>query len=658
MKLFKKILIWTVPFLSASALGGVFYYKINNSYKPSFYNYKAYMSPDNIKGIGENFEYKEFDSIQEFTRSLIDNKAIAGIGSDFQAVGLAKTHRIAKIDYSILFNDPTLKNNKKRTQTYLKLIIHPIVWEHILSYDDYLNEPNTKEEDKIHLWEYFFPYYMQDSVIAYNIVKKPIKPENQGEDESIDFEKYRSQYQEKLYDMSSLLKILTQNGFKNWNITDANRDNMVYGSTYWVSPEDNGDQKLNQHSGAVTELTYDKLIDAFVDLIQDNTGLSVSDTAHINFLGDGLNIVNNLLHPEIKTNVAIMYNGDAIDSYYGKENVDGVEDGNIRIVRPKGNLLLVDGFVISSKASESNSSEVIKNLSKNIYQEIPQIAKIINELEEKNPQFLDQITSKSINLLTEKNIANYWKTLQKVYFKNYFENSSEYIKNTLENFIDNIFNYIDLSNSNNLDKFTQFYSDEDNKDQNFKINPYPHFIKEYLLNQYKELFELLSTQIYNFYQQELRPKELLESLKSKLNNSQDDFIISILIKEFENWSNSEEFSSEVKSSQELIKDFLLDIVAWKIALVDISSDELSDEIASKWKNLQNYDFINYDSVLSGDYQFIRRNYFADYLSKIDQSALNIYDINVNDGINRVAIKPVNDKLRSLISDYYFKRTKS
>ncbi|UUM20066.1 MULTISPECIES: hypothetical protein [unclassified Mycoplasma] len=659
IKLFKRILFSSIPLGIFGALGAIAYFKHNNNFKPSFYNYKSYMSSHNIKEIGEKFEYKEFDSLQEFTRSLIDNKAIAGIGSDFQAAGLIKNKRLAKIDYSRLFNDPSLKNNKKRTEQYLKLIIHPIVWEHILSYDEYLNNSNTPESQQIHLWEYFFPYYMQDSVVAYNVAKNRIKPENANEDGEIDFSKYEQEYKDNLYDMSSILKILSQNNFKYWNITDSNRDNMVYGSTYWAAPKEDGDQRINKHSGAVTHLTYAKLIDSFVDLIQDNTGYRVGNTEHINFLGDGLTIVNNLIHPNLKTNAAIMYNGDAIDSYYGSDNIDGVEDGNVRIVRPKGNLLLVDGLVISSKISETSAQEIIKNVRNNIYQEIPNIGQTINSLEKDDPQFLDLITQKKIHLLQEKVIANYWKNLQQVYFENYFKEPSEYVSKNLESFIENIYNHIDLSEPKNIDKFNRFYNSGKKENPDFYINPYPQLIQEYLTTQFKEQFASLSQKVFDFYQKNEQPEELLNILKSQLSNSsQFDILINILINEFEAWSKTESLDDEVKKSPENLEEFLINIMAWKLALVNISSDELSDQISEKWKNLQNYDFINYDPVLNTDYEFIRRNYFADYIDKIDHNAIKIYDIKPNDGVDRVAIKPIDDQLRSLIADYYFKKTKN
>ncbi|VEU75884.1 hypothetical protein [Mycoplasmopsis columboralis] len=656
MKLFKKILVGVTALGSLTGLAGIIAYKTTHNFQPSFYNYKSYMSTDNIEFIGESFEYKEFDSLQQFTRSLTDNKAIAGIGSDFQAAELAKNGIIGKIDYSVLFNDPSLKNNPDKTKKYLQLILHPLVWKHLEGYDDYLKYDNEGNEVNLHLWEFYFPYFMQDAVIAYNVAKNPVPQENATEDGSIDFEKYRTTYKDKLYDMSTILTILSQNGFNYWNITDAVRDNMIYGSTYWTAPEKGGDEEINRHSGAVTHFTYAKLIDSFVNLIQENTSLKLSDTDHINFIGDGLAIVNNLIHPALNVNVAIMYNGDAIDSYYGADNVDGVKDGDIRVIRPKGNLLLTDGFVISSQISEQKAQEVTISVRESIYQRVPELVKIIETFDQEN--FLGEITQEKIDLIKEKTLALTWKDLQSIYLEKYFENSS-YLKANLATFMELLHNKVDLSKPQNQQVLERFYFEEENEDQSdFHINPYPYIIKEYLNEQFGEILDNTSEKVVSLYKQDQNINKLKEILVSYIkSNSFSDYIFAILVREIEKWSNEDYFTEEIYSSVENTKDFLLDLVSWKLALVDISSDELADEISQNWRNLQNYDYVNYDATLINEYEFIRRNYFADFLDKVDQIALQIYDIDIKDGIDRVDIKPIDNKLRSLVNDYYYKRTK-
>ncbi|MCU9932060.1 hypothetical protein NW733_05365 [Mycoplasmopsis felis] len=71
----------------------------------------------------------------------------------------------------------------------------------------------------------------------------------------------------------------------------------------------------------IVKVLYEILIDSFVDLIKDGTGFDIRNNKHITLKGDGLEIVNDLINPNRPDiNAAIMYNGDAIDSYYGSDN--------------------------------------------------------------------------------------------------------------------------------------------------------------------------------------------------------------------------------------------------------------------------------------------------------------------------------------------------
>ncbi|SGA22905.1 Uncharacterised protein [Mycoplasmopsis arginini] len=55
-------------------------------------------------------------------------------------------------------------------------------------------------------------------------------------------------------------------------------------------------------------------------------------------------MLNHLIEPkEGRSDSAVIYNGDALDAYYSKDNFASVEDGLIRFIRPKYNYLLMDG---------------------------------------------------------------------------------------------------------------------------------------------------------------------------------------------------------------------------------------------------------------------------------------------------------------------------
>ncbi|SYV97725.1 Uncharacterised protein, partial [Mycoplasmopsis edwardii] len=127
---------------------------------------------------------------------------------------------------------------------------------------------------------------------------------------------------------------------------------------------------------------YKILIDAFSDLIKDGTGFDIKNNKHISFKGDGLEIVNDLINPSRPdVTIAIMYNGDAIDSYYGSDNFEGtVEDGEIRAIKPKNNILLLDGFVVSSDASKDNAKKYTAAVSETIFSGSRDVIESYNEL--------------------------------------------------------------------------------------------------------------------------------------------------------------------------------------------------------------------------------------------------------------------------------------
>ncbi|WP_025755522.1 type 2 periplasmic-binding domain-containing protein [Mycoplasmopsis cricetuli] len=684
MKLAKKLLTITGLLLGFIGIGAIVVAKNHYQFKPSFLNYKSYMSKSNIKGISDTYEYKEFDSIQEFTRALTDNKTIAGIGSDFQIVELIKNNLLSKIDYSFLFEDETLKNNKLKTAKYLQMLFPKQLWDHLTQYDEFLKYDSKGQEVNLHLWEYYLPYFMQDVVFAYNKKKNKVKSENSLENGLINFEKYYPKYKNNLYETISILKILAKNGFNNFNITDAIRDNMVYGSTYWNVPEEDGDARENLHSGAVTDETYATLIDSFVDLIEQGTGKKISDPS-IHLIADGLKIVENVVHPLSKTNVAIMYNGDALDAYYASDNVDdeNVEDGMIGIVRSNSNLLLTDGFVISAKSTEFKTKEILSVVKKNIFQSLIKDFKNIQKVENENVKLnLDKDQIK--NLAIEKSINYTWRELQKIYFKNL-------LNQNFDSEFDSIAQFIDLSRMENRKKFLNYYNSLNDIEinNNFKINPYPTYVYQYL-EKYNLKLNNISNKIFEIIQnkktilskliKQLNEKnkklnkeenDILNKLILELNElieeyfknnnilEKDNLIFQILAADFKTWTQKEYFYfSDVINSSNTIANYLKNFIAKKIAIVNIDADELTEEISINWKNLENFSFISYTPTAVTDYIFIKRNYFNDLFNDNDLIAIDIYDIFSKKEIKRVSILPISQRLSSLVEKYYYRKTRS
>ncbi|MGV2393808.1 UNVERIFIED_CONTAM: hypothetical protein O8I53_13180 [Campylobacter lari] len=95
LKYFFKTKIFTKTFgISAFALGGIalvsgaIAYKAHHKFKPVFYNYQSYLDKNIEERLNQSFDFKEFDTINEFTKAILTHKTIAGIGSDSQAANL------------------------------------------------------------------------------------------------------------------------------------------------------------------------------------------------------------------------------------------------------------------------------------------------------------------------------------------------------------------------------------------------------------------------------------------------------------------------------------------------------------------------------------------------------------------------------------------
>ncbi|WP_322911048.1 hypothetical protein [Mycoplasmopsis felis] len=698
MKKFKRFIIFGASLLFLSTIFiTTLTLKKNKSFKPSFYNYKSYMSDDNIEHLNNTFDYKEFDEINQFTNALINNKAAAGIGSDFLAAELANKGLISKLDYSILLNLPELKNYlkyddylkefnelniqlkntkdqeqkaslnnkilkiqqnlndskkaKELIKQYVKLTLRPEIWNHLNSYN--LNDNNE-------LWEYFYPYYSQDMVIAYNIKKVSINPENLDENQSIDISKYIDKFIntepnkeiiQNPYSIINLLKIISENGYDKWVITDAVRDNMLYGSSYWPLPNGRTNEKF---TGIVQEednnsKPYEILIDSFVDLIKDGTGFDIRNNKHITLKGDGLEIVNDLINPNRPDiNAAIMYNGDAIDSYYGSDNFPNqVEDGEIRAIKPNQNILLVDGLVLSNKLNQETKDDFMHNISTGYYS---YLSKVIQKYKSIFNQDLEQNFDNLQNKLVENHIIEIWKDFKT---NELSEQWNDLNNDVIINFVNKIASIIDLSSQENNQEFINFYDlrqkylkkAEQDINKNDAINYSSYLMKEFLNKNYSDFMNNLVNKILEISNNnfEVKEEELL-----KLN--QDEFSKMIIKNTL---TFIEEFLQKIKENENK-EEFIFDTIINSLVFIDLSNEEY----LKNYNNLSNFNFINYVPTSITDYELIYRFYFFDKYDNHDFNAINMFEIINTDAIKHESIKPVNDKLLSKITTYYFSKIKS
>ncbi|MFV8489190.1 hypothetical protein [Mycoplasma sp. 31_09] len=619
-KFYRNLLICSSLLVTGAVVGSALAYKATHQYKPAFYNFKSYMSEDNQDILREHFTYTQFSEISEFNNALINHKAAAGVGTDFLAAQLAKKGLISKIDYSILFNDPSLKNNYQKTKNIVRLFLRDEIWNHLAHYNDELAQANKGE-----LWEYFFPYYSQDAVVAYNTRKNPIAPANR-EDETDQLSGIATSWlkeqdfnnKEAYNSFINVLKAVHANGFNSFIITDAMRDNMLYGSSYWLLPD--GERTSSKFTGDVKSDTYKILIDSFKQLIKDGTGYDVRNNRHISFEGDGLELLNQLINPKRPDiTAAIMYNGDAIDAYYGSDNYPASEkeealgishDGDIRVIKPKQNLLLVDGIMISSANNERENSLYLQILAQSIYSNLNAYWEI-----GKDQISLDNYNKTAKVQFSENVTAQVWKKIQEQGAFNHLWDPSLLSQPIEENQVNELItkysDLINLSLPQNklwLEKYAHMQAQRDEEIENYdaKINISPSMLQSYFI----ESKDALLDRFLVFLNDSEAKNMTLESPSS------EDAILSAIVA-----SNKEQIQEFIAQEEEK-KDALALYLGRKIAFIDISDEENIEG----WGNLTNFNYINYVPTQEIDYQLVLRNYFADVVDGQDKNVIDIYKI--------------------------------
>ena len=97
----KKVLSWILaPILFFGVLTGAVIYKSLNPYKPAIYNYQSYVNPDLIPEIEKKYSYKEYKNNSEFNNAIDNNKAIAGISTDYMLVDLINTQKVGEMRFN------------------------------------------------------------------------------------------------------------------------------------------------------------------------------------------------------------------------------------------------------------------------------------------------------------------------------------------------------------------------------------------------------------------------------------------------------------------------------------------------------------------------------------------------------------------------------
>lgn len=380
-----------------SAIGLVVYFKVQTPFKPVVYNYESYISKTGKERIDQDFNYREFGDLSEFTRAIEDNRTIAGVGSDFQIARLVQKKLLQKINYAKLFpnwdvasafkipdNYSTLTKEAKqefidkKRAAFVKMF-RPEIVAHIDKYDKYMHDDQGKPIDVDHdgipdrFWEFFIPYYTQDKVMAYTIgdyevdgkdkngydikVRKNMRKfmDNWSPEEKKEIQEKGIQFNDQ--SLAGIGAALRKHGYKYFEWTESMFDNLLIGT-----------EKLNEYGTEINEKNYKQIVDAFINYIGTISGHPYTDLKHNVFKTSGLELANSVIDPSLNQDVGLLYNGDALDANFSKDNYEILEEENtIRIIRPKNNLTLLDGWVILASTPEDTTNKLYHTLYESIF---------------------------------------------------------------------------------------------------------------------------------------------------------------------------------------------------------------------------------------------------------------------------------------------------
>lgn len=415
MKINKKIVFYSsLGIVAASAITTVVVIKIQNPYKPAFYTFSSYLDKGSARELDKHYKHKEYATVSDFEYLFENNKAIGGITSDYAIVNLIKKGSIAPISKKLeVITGITTGFSKYYTDE---------TNEQMTFFDQFLDEETQimlrsrfgKEYASNYVFkfsDFIVPYFLNDRVYAYNTEKMGLGSN------SIPTPEFKD------YSVANVLKALvSQNKNKNTKIQWSKNEfeNTVFGSEY-----NNG-----TFSTELDITNYQQIFNNWNSLIVEGTGKQMNDSTMNIFENDSDVVLNNLVNPQSRITASILYNGDALDAYYGHDNFASTQDGDrIRIVRTKNNIRILDAIVVSSSISDAEQNNVLKRLDPIIFNNM---FKTKQEIEVK----ADQLEQENKSIYSENGImkifdyVNYTPAAKGAYeyiFDNYFIQEDESI---------------------------------------------------------------------------------------------------------------------------------------------------------------------------------------------------------------------------------------
>lgn len=347
--------------------------KLSNPYKPAFYVYSSYVDKQTVKNIDKKYSLKEYQDANAFDYAISNQKAIAGITSDYLIINLIKEGKISPISKEIkeinelefeidsYFSDETQDQMKKYDYGFegYKGLINDEETQKMLQekYPEYGNY-------KFKMSDFIVPYFINDRVYAFDSKKilnqtfapgTNINPLNFNtkniNNQCIPEAETTEEVLEKIIKSSKSPNVVIQ-----WIKNEI--ENSVIGSEW-----NNG-----VFSTSITEENYKNLVNNFSNIVKKGTGHSISDNKANIFESDSDVILNNLINPSSRIKAAVLYNGDALDAYYGNDNFSDIEDGDrLRIIRTKNNVRILDAFVVSSDVSSNQRKDLLNFFNQQLF---------------------------------------------------------------------------------------------------------------------------------------------------------------------------------------------------------------------------------------------------------------------------------------------------
>lgn len=345
----KIILVISSAISGLLLLIGILSIKLLFPFKPSFYSYSSYADQKTIDQISQKYTYKEYGSATDFEYYLENNKAIAGVASDYSIISLINDGKLYPISGLI-------KEQNKLSGDWESYFTEQ-AQDQMRSFDQYLNQSKWNDQIKQELGydsnytlkfsDFVVPYFINDKLIALDTSKLGFK--------ELTFDKPPTLEE-------ALITIREQNKNNNFKMqwTKNERENIVYGSTI-NNPKENWDTKI-------TNSNYESWLNNFAQIVQKGTNAPMNDIKINLFENDSDVILNNLINPTSNINVASIYNGDALDAYYGHDNFQDIVDGDrVRIIRTKYTIRILDCFVVSSSIDINDLNQVLKDFNQTLF---------------------------------------------------------------------------------------------------------------------------------------------------------------------------------------------------------------------------------------------------------------------------------------------------